>query len=197
MGVRSTGLGETVRGRPRDDRLDASIATATFELLEERGYAGLTISAVAERARTTTAAIYRRWAGKADLVQDVVFRPQGDDVVADSGDLEADLQSMVRWTAEKYSSRAGMAALGGLLSEPMEGPRSSRRVAASEAWNRAVARLESARDAGELRPDADPEVLAGMITGPVLATAMARGPKRINEAWIRSLVSSVLHGSAT
>jgi hypothetical protein len=103
---------------------------------------------------------------------------------------------MVRWTAQKYSSAAGLTALGGLLSEPVDEGSSSRRKAATEAWNRAVARLQEARDAGELRADADPEVLASMITGPVVATALARGPKRIDEAWITSLVTSVLEGSA-
>ncbi|MBV9951998.1 MAG: TetR/AcrR family transcriptional regulator [Acidimicrobiia bacterium] len=196
MGADAAVGATAARGRPRDVRLDASIAAATVELLEERGYAGLAVSAVAERAGTTTAAIYRRWPTKADLVQDVVFRPRGDDVVADTGDLKADLVTMVRWTAEKYSTAAGLAALGGLLGEPIEEGPSRRRAAATEAWKRAVARLQSALDAGELRPDADPEVLASMIIGPVLATAMARGPGRVDERWITSLVASILEGAA-
>jgi AcrR family transcriptional regulator len=195
MGV-GTADERAARGRPRDERLDSSIAAATVALLTERGYSGLTISAVAERAGTTTAAIYRRWAGKADLVQDVVFRPGGDDVIADTGDLEADLLTMVRWAVEKYSGAAGLAALGGLLSEPVDGPSSPRQRAATEAWDRLVRRLTEAQDAGQLRDDADPEVMASMVLGPVLVTAMTRGPRRIDDRWMRTLVDSVLHGTA-
>ena len=81
-------------GRPREHRLDDAIVAATVDLLGERGYNGLSLAGVAERAGTTTPAIYRRWSSKADLVLSTVFRTQGDDVVADTGDLDADIRSM-------------------------------------------------------------------------------------------------------
>ena len=105
-------------GRPREHRLDDAIVAATVDLLGERGYNGLSLAGVAERAGTTTPAIYRRWSSKADLVLSTVFRTQGDDVVADTGDLDADIRSMVRWSLEKFGSPAGRAALVGLLGEP-------------------------------------------------------------------------------
>ena len=107
-----------LRGRPRDLRLDDAIVAATLDLLAERGYNGLSLAAVAERAGTTTPAIYRRWPSKADLVLHVVFRTEGDDVIADTGDLEADVRTMVRWSLEKLGSPQGRAALAGLLGEP-------------------------------------------------------------------------------
>src|SRR5262245_65381251 len=59
-------------GRPRDARLDAAIEAAAFELIAEAGYNGLSIKAVAERAGTTTPAVYRRWSSKAELVLSAV-----------------------------------------------------------------------------------------------------------------------------
>ena len=59
--------GRSGSGRPRDGRIDAAVIAATRELLLETGYPGLTLSAVAVRAGTTTAAIYRRWSGKTQL----------------------------------------------------------------------------------------------------------------------------------
>ena len=72
-----------------------AIVAATLSLLEERGYSGLSFAAVANTAGTTKPAIYRRWSSKRDLVLEAVFRTQGDDVVANTGDLDADMRTMV------------------------------------------------------------------------------------------------------
>ena len=58
---------------------------ATLSLLEARGYNGLSLASVAEQAGTTTAAIYRRFGSKSELVTRSVFRTDGDDVVAETG----------------------------------------------------------------------------------------------------------------
>src|SRR5271165_207202 len=100
-------------GRPRDPRLQEAIIRATLDLITERGYTGLSFKAVAERAGTTTPAIYRRWSSKADLVLDVVFRTDVPDLVADTGDLEADVRMMIRKTLEVLGNPIGRAALGG------------------------------------------------------------------------------------
>jgi hypothetical protein len=59
------GPGPSPAGRPRDGNIDAPIIQATRELLLETGYPTLPLSAIASRAGTTTAALYRRWSGKA------------------------------------------------------------------------------------------------------------------------------------
>ncbi|WP_376707719.1 helix-turn-helix domain-containing protein [Nocardioides alcanivorans] len=63
-------------GRPRDRRIDTAVLEAAAELLVERGYARVTLGAIAQRAGTTTPAIYRRWPSKAHLVHEVAI-PQG------------------------------------------------------------------------------------------------------------------------
>ncbi|MEV8376402.1 TetR/AcrR family transcriptional regulator [Kribbella sp. NPDC056861] len=55
-------------GRPRDPRRDEAILGATRELLSEKGYAQLSIEAVAARSGTAKSSIYRRWDGKEQLV---------------------------------------------------------------------------------------------------------------------------------
>ncbi|PRC48879.1 TetR family transcriptional regulator, partial [Mycobacterium sp. ITM-2017-0098] len=60
-------------GRPRDGRIDAAIIAATRELILQTGYSALSLSAIAARAGTTTAAIYRRWSGKVHLVHEAVL----------------------------------------------------------------------------------------------------------------------------
>lgn len=58
------------RQRKRGAALEDAIHDAVFAELAEVGYLGFTIEAVAIRARTGKASIYRRWATKADLVMD-------------------------------------------------------------------------------------------------------------------------------
>ncbi len=54
-------------GRPRDERADAAIMTATLDLLAEVGPTGLSVDEVAARAGVSKTTIYRRFATKDDL----------------------------------------------------------------------------------------------------------------------------------
>lgn len=56
------------QGRPRDIRCSNRITNAALELLADVGYDRLSMEAVAERAQTSKATLYRRWSSKAELV---------------------------------------------------------------------------------------------------------------------------------
>lgn len=58
------------RQRRRGAALEDAIHDAVFAELAAVGYAGFTVEAVATRAKTGKASIYRRWGTKADLVVD-------------------------------------------------------------------------------------------------------------------------------
>jgi len=184
---------EPKAGRPRDARLDAAIRQATVELLEEHGYFDVSLASIAERAGTTTPSIYRRWSSKADLVVQAVFRIEGDDVVADTGDLAADITTMVWWTVEKLCRPAGRAALVGLLGESHEELR-ERRADVTRVMARTGERLERAKVAGEIRPDVDTAVLVAMMSGAVLQMAVTNGRRGVDDAWVAAVVSVLLDG---
>ncbi len=179
-------------GRPRDPRLDGAILDATIELIEEQGFRELTMVAVAERAGTTTAAIYRRWPSKADLVVRAVFRTEGPDVIADTGDLEEDLRTMIRATLEKFGRPIGRAALAGLLSEPLGG--AERLAQLHTVWGLMGERLARAADAGEIRPDVDTESLISVTAGAGMLVAILHGDRAVDEVRIDSIVSLVMDG---
>jgi len=187
---------QLVVGRPRDPRVDRAIEDAAIELLETRGYNELSLAAVAELAGTTTAAIYRRYGSKSELVARVVFRTDGDDVVAETGDLAADLETMIRWSVEKLSRPAALAAILGLLGAPKHA-RVDRAADAAGASMLVVGRLERAKALGELRSEVDTRVLAAMIDGPVLHAVLGGMADPIDDAWISGLVSILLRGAAT
>lgn len=180
-------------GRPRDRRLDDAIVAATIELLAERGYNGLSLVAVAERAGTSTPAIYRRWSSKADLVLNVVFRTQGDDVVADTGDLDADIRMMVRWSLEKFGSPIGRAALAGLLGEPHRpGVATSKEMTA--VWGRTGERLARAQQCGEIRAGVDTDALILQLAGPAMMASALHGTAAAGDEWVERIATVILDG---
>jgi AcrR family transcriptional regulator len=81
-------------GRRRDGSRDDALRLAALQLLAETGYDGITMDAVAERARAGKGAIYRRWRGKADLVVDALVHanPLADEI--DTGSLAGDLRML-------------------------------------------------------------------------------------------------------
>ncbi|SOD70793.1 TetR family transcriptional regulator [Jatrophihabitans sp. GAS493] len=62
-----------LRSRKRGAALEQAIREAVFVEITQQGYAGLTMDAVAARAKTGKASIYRRWPNKLDLVLDALF----------------------------------------------------------------------------------------------------------------------------
>ena len=84
-------------GRPRDPACDAAILQAALDIFAEQGYAGVSIDGVAARAGVGKATIYRRYSSKAELVVEAVrCGAQIDDWLPDTGDLRADLTSMMQ-----------------------------------------------------------------------------------------------------
>src|SRR5215207_5169831 len=59
-------------GRPRDPRRDAAIRDAALALLADVGYERMTVDAIAAAAGVSKPTIYRRWAGKHELVADAI-----------------------------------------------------------------------------------------------------------------------------
>jgi AcrR family transcriptional regulator len=60
-------------GRPRDPKIDEAVLDAVRALLLEVGYAGLSLTAIAERAETTRPALARRWPSLPHLVHEAAF----------------------------------------------------------------------------------------------------------------------------
>ncbi len=79
------------RGRPRSEDAHRAILAATLTLLDELGYAGLTIEAVAARAGVGKSTIYRRWSSKVDLVAAALHEIGPHVPPADTGSLPGDL----------------------------------------------------------------------------------------------------------
>ncbi len=82
-------------GRPRSTAADAAILEATRASLVDRGWSKLTRGDVAARAGVAKTTLYRRWAGKNELVVDAVAVLFDERELPDRGSLAADVQGVV------------------------------------------------------------------------------------------------------
>ncbi|MDQ6928919.1 MAG: TetR/AcrR family transcriptional regulator, partial [Actinomycetota bacterium] len=95
-------------GRRRDPLCDEAIFAATLALFAEGGYAGVSIEGVAARAGVGKATIYRRHPSKSQLVVAAVHRCAcGADFMPDTGDVRADLTSMLAGLRDLLRSELG------------------------------------------------------------------------------------------
>lgn len=103
------------RGAAREE----AILRATAELVGELGYDGVTVDAIAGRARASKATMYRRWASKAELVA-AALRHAAEGRTApsvDTGTVRGDLLMVVREIAAAAGDGDGPSLVS--LAEPM------------------------------------------------------------------------------
>lgn len=185
---------EVVRGagRPRDPRIEQALLAAVRELLAEGGYAAVTVAAVADRAGTTKAALYRRWPALPHLIHEAAFP---DELATDfvlSADLGADLADVVRGTRDTLCSPIGAAALPGLLAEVGTWPdlhaAMMRRFAG--VFSALGDRLRVAVAAGEAHPDARADDILRLAIGAVLAGLLLT-PGELDDAWADRIAATL------
>ncbi|MGW8884123.1 TetR/AcrR family transcriptional regulator [Streptomyces sp. NPDC055749] len=82
-------------GRPRSAAADEAILEATRASLVDLGWSKLTMGDVALRAGVAKTTLYRRWAGKNELVVDAVAVLFDELELPDLGSLSADVQGVV------------------------------------------------------------------------------------------------------
>ncbi|MGZ4598577.1 MAG: TetR/AcrR family transcriptional regulator [Oryzihumus sp.] len=154
--------------RPRvEGEREVEIFDATARLLVEQGYDRLTFDAIAAAVKASKATLYRRWAGKADLVIDTLKhlkRLEGRHPV-DTGSLREDLLALAcgegGLTDEMLVGIIG-ALVPALHRDPDLG-RAFRERFIGPKLDAAVVAFERARERGEVGPDADLGFLARIL----------------------------------
>jgi AcrR family transcriptional regulator len=84
--------------RRRGEALEHALLDAAWAELQASGYAGLTMEAVADRAGTSRAVLYRRWRNRPELVLAVIrrHRPLLSGEIPDTGSLRGDVLTLLR-----------------------------------------------------------------------------------------------------
>ncbi|MFI6041644.1 TetR/AcrR family transcriptional regulator [Nocardia sp. NPDC051321] len=114
--------------RRRGEELERAILSATLEELAAVGYSGLTMERVANRARTSKTVLYRRWAGRAELVMDACKVGGMSNIdVPDTGSLRTDVIALLRQMSDTMDSPFG-GIMRGLLAEMTRDPELGRLI---------------------------------------------------------------------
>jgi AcrR family transcriptional regulator len=187
-------------GRPRDPGADRAILQATIELLAEEGYQGASIEAVAARAGVGKTTIYRRWPSKEPLVVDAIKRLKGRveplPPREDESTRDALIRSLGSFTKTIGSETGRM--MAGLVAEMSRNPDLARAVRAGILeQRRELVRsiLRRGIERGEIRPDADIEVVTDMLGGAIVTRVLLTGGP-VSARLVRTTVDVALGGIA-
>ncbi|BBC32897.1 Transcriptional regulator, TetR family [Streptomyces graminofaciens] len=190
-------------GRPRSAAADAAILAATREALVELGWSKLTLGDVATRAGVAKTTLYRRWAGKNELVVDAVAALFDELELPDRGSLAADIEGVVLQFAALLARPEAKSGLMAVVAE------STRDAALRERIRAAVVAPQKrlvhqgrarAQSRGELPPESDPvesartvDLIFDMVAGAVVHRTLVSA-EPADEQWARSFTRVLLLG---
>ncbi|MEV7007352.1 TetR/AcrR family transcriptional regulator [Streptosporangium sp. NPDC051022] len=184
----------------RSDASRRAILTAAFDLVSEVGYAKLSIEGIAARAGVGKQTIYRWWPSKGAVLFDAFLMfsegPDGEVALPDTGDLEADLKTVMRATVAELNDPRYDEPMRALTTEIAHDPELA--AAYAEQLDGPMKRikkerLRAAQRAGQLGEDLDLDVAVEMLWGPLLNRWLQRGGPLTPE-YADTLVETALNG---
>jgi AcrR family transcriptional regulator len=161
--------------RPLDPDIDEAIEAATLALLSERGFARMSMEAIAAAAKVGKPAIYRRFPDKAALVADVIAGRLPALDPPDLGDTRAELWQAVQ-QGFPTDGEAYVGLIGGLIAEHDRHPElieAFRRSVLSPRRTTVRKLIERGQARGDLRRDVDAVAALDLLAGPFLARVFA------------------------
>ena len=182
------------RGRPRDTDVDEAMIAATLELLDEHGYAGLTLAEVAKRAGVSRAALYRRWADKSQLVVEAMVSRLPTTSLPDTGSIRGDLLAYARQLAATFSHTPAARVLPGLVAAMATDPSladSYRQLLVQPLRQQVRAAIARGITRGELNEDTDGEFILDAVAGPLYVRLLITGDP-LDPQYPRAAVDLVL-----
>ncbi|OPX10667.1 TetR-like C-terminal domain-containing protein [Mycobacterium sp. AT1] len=177
-------------GRPRDGRIDAAIIEATRDLLLETGYSALSLAAIAARAGTTTAAIYRRWSGKAQLVHEAILPAEVMAMPSASGDAEGDVRALVEATRTMFDRPEVRIALPALIADTVADPDVHGAMISRFAGSLATFRTRI----DQPDPSGDLPLLAEVVVGSAIFRILVNHDAPLDAAWVDDLTALISSG---
>lgn len=196
---RATIADERPSGRPRSPEAHRAILDATLALLGELGFERMSIEAIAAHAGVGKTTIYRRWKTKEDLVGDALSSVKATPVVPDTGDLRADVTLLAEAFAVAVRDPLGRRVITLIIDTLTNNP-----ALAELYWERFGALkndalrsvLVRARERGQLRPDANLDVILDLISGYVLYQLLVKPPSQAFQSGIDRVLDVILQGVA-
>jgi AcrR family transcriptional regulator len=192
------------KGRPPSDRAasHAAIMDTVYALLQEKSVRDLTMEEVAKRAKVGKPTLYKWWPTKATLVLAMLCERMAPNLEKPSDrTAEESLRFRVRSLIDAFNGPFGKI-VAGLIAESQSEPSilqqffdrwvSPRRTAT-------IADLQRGKNTGELRSEAESELLNDAIFGAIYYRLLLRsGPltKRFGEELVEQVIRGHRSGSA-
>lgn len=185
------------RGRRPAQHVRADILTAAGRLLLSEGMAAFTIERVAALAGASKTTIYKWWPSKGALaIEGYACTIDGALEVPDTGDIEHDLTTQLltyvhllrdtpagRVTVELLGEAQADPTLADIFRRTYSGPRRAVGLAA----------LRTAQARGQIRADADPDMLIDQLWGACLYRLMMRD-QPLTDDFAHAVVHNLMHG---
>lgn len=166
--------------RRRSERARSAILIATRDLLAEGGWERVTVEGIAARAHVGKQTVYRWWRSKSAILADcllegLILPPQT--ALPPSGDIRVVMTAWLRGALAYIGDPEHEGLVRGLISAAADDPELaatlySRLTGPYESG--IAARLDEARDAGELRPDLSSAEIIEMLFGMIVYRLLSR-----------------------
>jgi AcrR family transcriptional regulator len=183
-------------GRPRSEQARIAILRSALQFLAKKGFAELTIEAVAAHAGVAKATVYRWWPDKAALIADAFASNTTSKLhFPDTGSVKKDMSQQMRQLIKIFRSPRGKivsAMLGAGQSDP------SLITAFRERFllprrQEAYATLRRGMQRGQLRKNVDMDLLLDSLYGPIYMRFLIQH-SRLTPEFVEGLCAITLGG---
>lgn len=182
----------------RGQRLTDHVLNSAFKLVSERGYADLTVDAIAEHAGVSKASIYSRWPNKHALIAEALSQRVPYVEIPDLGSFEAEVKYLLMERLREYGTPEAAGRVGAMLASAAE-DETGGKVLAAEVVHKQTALdevIQRAIDRGEVDPRVNRESLKHLIPAAlVFRTLFVRTSP--TEEFVAHVASIIAHGAAT
>ncbi|ARV63137.1 hypothetical protein BZZ01_20965 [Nostocales cyanobacterium HT-58-2] len=183
--------------RRRNQHSHQAILKAATELLEEKGYGGVSIEAIAARAGVGKQTIYRWWSSKAAVIMEAYTSEAARNVpTPETGSVKEDLCQILRQLFTILTTTTTGTAVTGLIAEAQIDPNvveafreqfvKSRRESTRTILEQGIAR-------GELRSDLNLELVIDVMYGPIWYRLLLKHAP-LDDVFAEELVNLVMVG---
>jgi AcrR family transcriptional regulator len=155
---------------PRPNSSPDEILVITIQLISEFDVSGVSVDMVAERAGVSKATIYRRWPSREELIFEAVSYIKYPQASPDTGSVREDLAILLDGLVHFLNRPDGGKVYAAFLNAAIRNPKLAalRREVSQAARIDYHAAVRRGIERGELRPDANAELLVELMIAPFI-----------------------------
>jgi AcrR family transcriptional regulator len=183
----------STRSDARVERTVAKVLAAAHRLLESEGLGSVTFGRVSRETGVSRTTLYRHWSSPSELIAEAWGRVAPSNHVAHTSELQDDLVAVFLTVRDVVESSTMRRSLPALLVAAQRDPVISSLHArfVQDRRQPIVERLRAAIADGQIRADADPELLVDLLSGPIFYRQLLRRTHTSDDD-VRAMVAAAL-----